>query len=179
MDRGNWKELLMTSGLRREFSFIDVKWSAGTSMTCSESLNSIIPKTNMRTILLLLLLFRVCHNHPLPLPACFHSAKWVSPFCLCSEDAHPLSEALHICILPAIIIIIWGQRGGRTHEVSGVRQGMFFGKCLPAAVVTLVGDVTLAQFCLQLPQVQPCLIILRDGRRQRDEITVSGASDPI
>lgn len=43
-----------------------------------------------------------------------------------------------------------------------VRQSMFTGKRLPATVITLVGDVTFAEFGLQFPQVQPCLIILRN-----------------
>lgn len=43
-----------------------------------------------------------------------------------------------------------------------VRQRVLLGEGLPAAVVALVGDVTLAQLGLQLPQVQPCLIVLRN-----------------
>lgn len=93
---------------------------------------------------------------------------------LWSEDADPLSEALHICVLPALLVI-GGRRRRRRHKVSGVRQSMFLGKHLPADVITLVGDVTLAEFSLQLPQVQPCLIVLRNGSKQRDEVSVSEA----
>lgn len=52
---------------------------------------------------------------------------------------------------------------------------MFLGKHLPAAVITLVGDITFAEFSLQLPQVQPCLIVLRNGSKQREEVSVSEA----
>lgn len=59
--------------------------------------------------------------------------------------------------------------------MSRVRQGMFPGKHLPAAVIALVGDVTSAEFGLQLPQVQPCLIVLQNGNKQRNRVSVSGA----
>lgn len=48
----------------------------------------------------------------------------------------------------------------------GVSQRVLAGKHLPAAVVTLMGDVALAKFGLQLPEVQPCIIVLEEeGRR--------------
>lgn len=80
---------------------------------------------------------------------------------LWSEDANPFSEALHICIFPALLIVR-GRRRRRRHKVCGVRQSMFTGKHLPAGVITLMGDVTPAKFSLKLPQVQPCLIVLRN-----------------
>lgn len=80
------------------------------------------------------------------------------PADLWSEDADSLREALHVCILPSLII--GGRCGGRRHQVGGVRQRVLLGEGLPAAIVALVGDVTLAQFGLQLSQVQPCLIVL-------------------
>lgn len=43
---------------------------------------------------------------------------------------------------------------------------MLLGKHLPAAVITLVGDVTFAEFSFQLPQVQPCLIVLGNESRR-------------
>lgn len=49
--------------------------------------------------------------------------------------------------------------------MGGVGQRVLLGEGLPAAVVALVGDVTLAQFGLQLPQVQPCLIVLSGEKR--------------
>ncbi len=88
----------------------------------------------------------------------------LSPF-LWSEDADPLSEALHICVLPALLVIR-ARRRRRRHEVSGVRQSVFTGKHLPAAVIALVGDVTSAEFSLQFPQVQPCLIVLRNEKQE-------------
>lgn len=42
---------------------------------------------------------------------------------------------------------------------------MLLGVLLPAIVVALVGDVALCQLGLQLPQVQPRLVVLGDGRR--------------
>lgn len=45
---------------------------------------------------------------------------------------------------------------------------------LPAHIVTLVGDVTLATPCLKLPEVQPCLVVLRERERNR-----SYSRDPI
>ena len=38
---------------------------------------------------------------------------------------------------------------------------------LPAHIVTLVGDVTLATPCLKLPEVQPRLVVLRERERER------------
>lgn len=62
--------------------------------------------------------------------------------------------------------------------MAGVRQHVLLGEGLPAAVVALVGDVTLAQLRLQLPQVQPCLIVLRNASEERgDEVTAEGALD--
>lgn len=88
-----------------------------------------------------------------------------SPAHLWSEDADSLRETLDICILPSLVVR--SQRGGRRHEVGGVRQHVLLGEGLPAAVVALVGDVTLAQLRLQLPQVQPCLIVLRNSSEKR------------
>lgn len=88
-----------------------------------------------------------------------------------SEDADPLSEALHIYILPSLLIIR-GRRWGRRNQVSRVRQSVLLGEHLPAAVVTLVGDVAFAEFGLQLPQVQPGLIILTNESKQRDKYAV-------
>lgn len=85
------------------------------------------------------------------------------PLCLRSEDADPLSETLHICVLPALLIVR-GQRRRRWYKVSRVRQSIFMGKHLPATVITFVGDVTPTKFSLQLSQVQPCLIVLRKKR---------------
>lgn len=82
---------------------------------------------------------------------------------LWSEDADPLSEALHICILPTLIIR--GQSRRRRHKVCWIRQSVFLGKRLPAAVIALVGDVTFAHLTFQLPQVQPCLIVLSKGSK--------------
>lgn len=110
--------------------------------------------------LYLYVLFRLQVNHPYPSsPSASLQSELESSVSLRSEDAHPLGEALHVCILPALLIIR-GRRGRRRHEVSGVWQSVFPGKHLPAAVVALVGDVAPAQFSLQLPQVQPSLIVL-------------------
>lgn len=84
---------------------------------------------------------------------------------LWSEDADPLREALHVGVLPSLVV--GGRRRGRGHEVGGVGQRALLGEGLPAAVVALVGDVTLAQFRLQLPQVQPRLIVLRNAAEKR------------
>lgn len=95
-----------------------------------------------------------------------------SPFVsLWSEDADPLSEALHVYILPALLIIR-GRRWGRWNQVSRVRQSVLLGKHLPAAVITLMGDVAFTEFGLQLPQVQPGLIILTNESKERDEYAV-------
>lgn len=93
------------------------------------------------------------------------SALSPRPAHLWSEDADSLCEALDICILPSLIVRGW--RGGRRHEVGRVRQRVLLGEGLPAAVVALVGDVTLTQLCLQLPQVQPCLIVLWNVSKKR------------
>lgn len=87
----------------------------------------------------------------------------MGPADLWSEDADSLREALHICILPSLIV--GGQRWGRRHQVGRVGQCVLLGEGLPAAVVALVGDVTFAQFGLQLSQVQPCLIVLSNEKR--------------
>lgn len=92
----------------------------------------------------------------------------MSPLSLLSEDADPLSEALHICVFPAFLIVR-GRGRRRRHEVSGVRQSMFSGIHLPAAVITLMGDVTPAEFSLQLPQVQPRLIVLRHDKQEQTQ----------
>lgn len=95
-----------------------------------------------------------------------------SPFVsLWSEDADPLSEALHVYILPALLVIR-GRRRGRWNQVSRVRQNVLLGEDFPAAVVTLMGDVAFTKFGLQLPQVQPGLIILTNESKQRGKYVV-------
>lgn len=62
--------------------------------------------------------------------------------------------------------------------MGGVGQRVLLGEGLPAAVVALVGDVTLTQLRLQLPQVKPCLVVLRNASEERgDEVTAAGALD--
>lgn len=90
---------------------------------------------------------------------------WRSPAHLWSEDADSLREALDVRILAPLVVR--GRRGRRGHEVGGVRQRVLLGEGLPAAVVALVGDVTLAQLGLQLPQVQPGLVVLRNASETR------------
>lgn len=124
----------------------------------------------------------------LPLPACFPTPTWarvlsLSLLSIWSEDADPLREALHISIFPALIVR--GRRRRRRHKVSRVGQSMLLCECLPATVVALMGDVTLAEFCLQFSQIQPCLIVLRDGMKfQRQGPYIEGkwaftADNPI
>lgn len=111
----------------------------------------------------------------LPLPTSFLLPKWAWVLSLSlslrSEDANPLGETLHICIL-STLLIIRGQRRRRRHKMSRVRQSMFPGKHLPAAVITLMGNVTSTEFSLQLPQVQPCLVVLKKNvNKQRDKVS--------
>lgn len=56
--------------------------------------------------------------------------------------------------------------------MSRVRQSVLLGEHLPAAVITLMGHVAFTEFGLQLPQVQPGLIILTNERKQRDKYAV-------
>ena len=93
-----------------------------------------------------------------------------------SEDADPLGEALHVRVLP--FLVVGGRRGGRRHQVGGVGQGVVAGEHLPADVVAVVGDVALAQLGLQLPEVQPRLVVLDGGGEKsisfRSEIMTFG-----
>lgn len=61
----------------------------------------------------------------------------------------PLGVLLHVI-----------QVGGHD-EVFGVNQTVLVCVLLPACVVALVGDVALTSPRLELPEVQPCLIVLR------------------
>lgn len=78
-----------------------------------------------------------------------------------SEDADSLCEALYVGVLSALLVV-GGRCRRRRNQVSRVRQSVLLGKHLPATVVALVCDVAFPQFSLQLPQVQPGLIILAD-----------------
>lgn len=84
---------------------------------------------------------------------------------LWSEYADPLCETLHICILPAVLVI-GSLRRRRRHKVSRVWQSMFTGVHLPAAVIALVGNVTFPELSLQFPQVEPRLIVLGNDKQE-------------
>lgn len=88
--------------------------------------------------------------------------SWFCWFSRFSEYADPLGEPLHVCILPGLIV--GAGRRQRGHQVGRVGERVFAGKHLPAAVVALMGDVALTQLGLQLPQIQPRLVVLeREG----------------
>lgn len=84
---------------------------------------------------------------------------------LWSEYADPLCETLHICILPAVLVI-GSLRRRRRHKVSRVWQSVFMGVHLPAAVIALVGNVTFPELSLQFPQVEPRLIVLGNDKQE-------------
>lgn len=49
----------------------------------------------------------------------------------------------------------------------GVKEAVLVCVLLPACVVALVGDVAFASPRLKLPEVQPCLIVLRETDMNR------------
>lgn len=61
-----------------------------------------------------------------------------------SKDANTLCQPLHISILRALLLVVVGRRW-RGHQVRRVGQRVVTGVLLPAAVVALVGYVTLPE----------------------------------
>lgn len=57
---------------------------------------------------------------------------------------------------------------GRHDEVFWVDQAVLVCMLLPAHIITLVSDVTLATPCLKLPEVQPRLVVLREREGERE-----------
>lgn len=55
---------------------------------------------------------------------------------------------------------------GRHDEVFGVVQASLVSMLLPAGVVALVGDVALASTGLELPEVEPGLVVLGEEQVQ-------------
>jgi hypothetical protein len=51
-------------------------------------------------------------------------------------------------------------------EVFRVDQAVLVCMLLPTPIITLVSDVTLATPCFKLPEVQPCLVVLREREEQ-------------
>lgn len=60
------------------------------------------------------------------------------------------------------------QVGGHD-EVFGVGQASVVSVLLPAGVVALVGDVALAPPSLELPEVQPGLVVLQEATVEASE----------
>ncbi len=67
----------------------------------------------------------------------------------CSKSPVPLGVLFHVVQV------------GSHDEVFGVNEAVLVCVLLPARVVALVCDVALASPRLKLPEVQPCLIVLR------------------